>query len=215
MEKKINHIIIKYSNIKEEDLNSLFQILNQKYLELRNFFNGFEPKEDIIFNIWDNYNDFKNMCISKYGHYREGTVGKANSNNIDILTYTERIKIEQRKNDPIEYYYMTFCHEMVHKFHIEYKGNNKGTWFAEGLACLLGSPRYECVPINYNAQDFINAKLSYKYYYSLVKFMIDNYPHNKILEYARNDELLISNTEEILDNYNKNIKTNNSKKNTI
>lgn len=202
MQKKISNIIINYNNVNEEVyLDKLLQILNNKYLELKDFFGGLELKESIIFNIWDNLEEFKNMCISKYGDYRDGIVARVYRDDIDILTYSERIKVEQRKNDPIEYYFMTFCHEMVHKFHIEYKGNPKGNWFGEGLACVLGSPRYEEVYIDKRVEDFINAKLSYKYYYSLVKFMINNYSHSKILEYAKDDKLLISDTEKILNDY--------------
>ena len=97
---------------------------------------------------------------------------------------------------------MSFCHEMVHRFHIEYKGNSKGTWFAEGIACTFGSPRYEMVEINCNIDDLINRKVSYKYYYSLVRYMLDNYSHDKILEYAKNDELLNNDTYDIVNDYN-------------
>lgn len=202
MQRRTNHIIIEYNNPSEEVyLDKLLEILDNKYLELKKFFDGLELKKDIVFVIWDNLEEFKKMCINKYGHYREGTVGKANKDNIDILTYAERIKIEQRRNDPIEYYFMTFSHEMVHRFHIEYKENSKGNWFAEGLACFLGSPRYDEIIIDCSPEDFINAKLSYKYYYTLVKFMIDNYDHDKILEYARDDNLLIKDTKNILCDY--------------
>jgi len=52
MQIKLSNIIINYNNINEEVyLDKLLQILDNKYLELKEFFGGLVLKENVIFNI--------------------------------------------------------------------------------------------------------------------------------------------------------------------
>lgn len=144
--------------------------------------------------------------ISSYGHINETTVGHAKGNLVEILTLNERKKIEIHKNSKEETIIMTFTHELLHIFHTFYKGNNKSSWFAEGLAINLGSPRYELGLLDCTVEDLINKKGKSRHYYAMVKYMLENMPHEKILEYAKNDDLVIQDTEEIYNSTNEWIK---------
>lgn len=135
--------------------------------------------------------------IASYGRIKENTVGHACGNLVEILTLNERKKIEIHKNSTEETIIMTFDHELVHIFHAFYKGNNKSSWFAEGLAINLGSPRYELGLIDCTVDDLINRRGKSRHYFAMVKYMLENMSHEKILEYAKNDDLVIKDTEEI------------------
>ncbi len=111
-----------------------------------------------------------------------------------MLSYKERIL--ERPNDTFEIFIMGLKHELVHITHIAYKGNNGGTWFAEGLANCLGSPRYEETLEGCTLQEFM-GHTKFKYYYTVTKYMLENFSHDQILEYAKNDELVIADTEKI------------------
>lgn len=199
--------IIHYTESDIEYIEEAIKRLNSKYIEYMEFFGVGKLPEKVKFVIYDDLGVFREKMISSYGHVNETTVGHAKGNLVEILTLNERKKIEIHKNSTEETIIMTFAHELLHIFHTFYKGNNKSSWFAEGLAINLGSPRYELGLIDCIVEDLINKKGKSRHYYAMVKYMLENMPHEKILEYAKNDDLVIKDTEEIYNLANEWIKS--------
>lgn len=189
--------IIHYTDSDISYIEEVIEKLNDKYIEYMEFFGVSELPERIEFVLYNDLGTFREKMINSYGHVNETTVGHARGNLVEILTLNERKKIEIHKNSTEQTIIMTFAHELLHIFHIFYKGNGRNSWFAEGLAINLGSPRYELGLIDCTAEDLINKKGKSRHYFAIVKYMLENIPHEKILEYAKNDDLIIKDTKEI------------------
>ena len=183
-------------------IENVASIIDKKINEYIKFFNLESLPKKIIINFYDDIGKFRDTLTSKYGHCKDTTCAKANENVIDILSYQERIKVKGRQDDTIDTLFMTICHELVHICHIAYKGNSHGTWFSEALAINLGSPRYELTYCDCTAQDLLKRQAKSKHYYTLGRYMLDNYSHEKILEYAKDDDKLIRDTKTILEDTN-------------
>lgn len=191
------HFIIRYTESDVEYINEAIERLNNKYEDYMEFFGVGELPEKIEFVLYNDLGTFRERMLASYGHVKETTIGHAHGTLVEILTLNERKKIEIHKNSTEETIIMTFAHELLHIFHTFYKGNNKNSWFAEGLAINLGSPRYELGLIDCKSNDLINKKGKSRHFFAMVKYMLENMPHEKILEYAKNDDLVIKDTEEI------------------
>lgn len=196
MTKETKNFIIYYNNCDKRYLNVIIDNLENSLEDYLSFFNLKGIKEKIILKLFNNIDEFKvNYEKIKNHQYKATTVGFANNNCLNILSYNERIKI--RPQDTFEIFIMGIKHELVHICHIIYKGNNNGNWFAKGLATNLGSPRYE-IDVSCSLEELL-TKSKYKYCYTVTKYMLGNYSHNKILEYSKNDEMLIKDSKKILD----------------
>lgn len=189
--------IIKYTERDIDYIDTAIERLNNKYDEYMEFFGVGELPDKVELVLYNDLDTFREKMIASYGHVNETTVGHAHGNLVEILTLNERKKIEIHKNSTDETIIMTFAHELLHIFHTYYKGNNRSSWFAEGLAINLGSPRYELGLIDCTPDDLINRKGKSRHFYAMVKYMLENMPHEKILEYAKNDDLVIKDTDSI------------------
>lgn len=191
------YFIINYTEQDRLYIDKVLSHLNNKYDEYRQFFSVEELPFKVHFILYDNIDLFRAEMKRKYGHVRETTVGHACGSLVEILTLSERKKVKNQENSTEETIIMTFAHELLHIFHAFYKGNNNGTWFAEGLAINLGSPRYELGLIDCTPTDLINKSGKSRHYYAMVKYMLKNMSHEEILEYAKNDDMVMEHTEEI------------------
>lgn len=187
---------IYYTSCDKEYIDEVINALTSSLDEYLAFFNLSSLKSKIKIKFYDELADFKDYYENTRNHpYKKGIVGSARDNEIHMLSLKERLK--ERPNDTFAIFLMGLKHELVHICHIAYKGNSKGTWFAEGLATNLGSPRYECTLEGCTLEELLN-KPKYKYCYTLTKYMLDNYSHDVILRYASNDDLILEDTEKIL-----------------
>lgn len=201
------HFIIKYTESDVGYIDEAIERLNNKYDEYIEFFGVGELPEKVKFILYNDLGTFREKMLVSYGHVKETTVGHAHGNLVEILTLNERKKIEIHKNSTKETIIMTFAHELLHIFHTFYKGNNRNSWFAEGLAINLGSPRYELGLIDCTPADLINRKGKSRHFFAMVKYMLDNMSHENVLEYSKNDDLVIEHTEEIYNLTNEWIKS--------
>lgn len=187
---------IYYTYCDEEYLDEVIDTLNNSLKDYLEFFQLNTINNKIIIKFYDKLDNFKKYYEDTRNHsYKKGIVGCAGNNEIHMLSLKERLK--ERPNDTFEIFLMGIKHELVHICHIAYKKNSKGTWFAEGLATNLGSPRYESTLEGCTLEELLN-KPKYKYCYTLTKYMLDNYSHDVILRYASNDDLILQDTEKIL-----------------
>ncbi len=189
--------IIKYTESDVGYINDAIERVNEKYDEFMKFFGVDELPEKVEFVLYDDLNIFREKMVADYGHVRETTVAHAHKCLVEILTLKERKKIMVHQNSTEDTILMTFAHELLHIFHAFYKGNNRSSWFAEGLAINLGSPRYELSLDDCSVTDLINNKGKSRHFFTMVKYMLDNMSHENILEYAKNDDLVLEHTEEI------------------
>lgn len=189
------YFIITYNTCDEEYISKVIHTLNSSLAGYMSFFNLTSLDAKIKIKFYDQLDDFKIYYEATRHHpYIKGRVGSAQGNEIHMLSYKERLK--ERQNDTFDVFLMGLKHELVHICHIAYKHNYKGSWFAEGLAICLGSPRYEETLEGCTLEDLLH-KPKYKYCYTITKYMLESYSHEEILRYAADNNLVISDTEKI------------------
>lgn len=199
-------IIINYNEEDKEYVTTIFDKINTMLPKYLNFFDTEKLNYPIIINLYNDINQFQNTIKNRNGGKSPKSYIAAitHKNIIDSLSLNERRKISEHKNTTEEEYIMVFLHELFHICHINYMGDNsKCTWLAEGLACYFGNPVYQESTIDCSVEDLLNLQAHYKYYYTLTKYIIENYDHSYVLKLAKDPKLLFSQTEEIVRETNK------------
>lgn len=188
---------IYYTTSDEDYIEEVINTLNTSLGEYLTFFNLDKLDQKVSIKFYDDIEEFKKYYESVRNQpHKSGHVGITRNNEIHMLSLTERLK--ERPQDNFDIFLMGVKHELVHICHIAYKGNNKGSWLAEGLATYLGSPRYEETLEGCTIED-LQTRSKYKYCYTLTKYLIEHYSHEKVLEYAYDDNLLSRDTGKLLD----------------
>lgn len=188
---------IYYTSSDKDYIEEVINTLNSSLGEYLAFFNLDQLTQKVLIKFYNNFEEFKIYYENTRNHpYRHGVVGSAEDNEIHMLSLHERLK--ERPQDNFNTFIMGVKHELVHICHIAFRGNSRGNWLAEGLASYLGSPRYEETLEGCTLEDLQNRP-KYKYCYTLTKYMIEHYSHEKVLEYARDDNLLSNDTSQLLE----------------
>lgn len=95
-------------------------------------------------------------------------------------------------------------HEFVHICEQEYHQSAEHcAWFWEALALNLGDPFDHVVPNSFTSEElmdqFYGLNDAYLVAYTLGKFMLENYSKDRILNYVKDSELLIHDTDQIIE----------------
>lgn len=166
------------------------------------FFNLQYLEKTVNIKIWDNLEDYRN-CFSKklFKKIPDWEVARATINKneycIDLMSLKERIKCKGHENDNLENLLKVIIHEFVHICHMTFNNYN-GTmiWLGEGLATNL-SNQFKKMEINCSLEDIIYGNAKYINYYSMVKYLLDNYSKEYILMLSKNKKLLENITNDI------------------
>ena len=82
--------------------------------------------------------------------------------------------------------------------------NKKVGWFWEALATNLGNPYYKIVDIKYDKEslgnNFQSLENNYPTAYTIGKYMLENLPHDKIIYYVKNPDILYQDADMIIEN---------------
>lgn len=143
------------------------------------------------------YEPFKEFIISKYGEILSYICGDSNSSThtIRILNVDDQIKYTTHQDADVEKLQDTALHEIVHQCHhiyiIDYTGYKQTTWFSEGLATNLSNQKYEIQDLNQCnfdelKTDFRHYKGSYRYAYTIVNYVLNNYSDEEIERLYKN-----------------------------
>lgn len=170
------------------------------------------------------YEPFKEFIVSKYGEILSYVCGDSNSstNTIRILNVDDQIKYTTHKDADVKKLEGTVLHEIIHQcyhvYHTDYKQNyRQTTWFSEGLATNLSNQNYDIQDLNecefdMLKNDFRHYRGSYRFAYTIVKYVLNNYPDEEIEKlyknpnYIREKEDIIFEEAKIWINENLNIK---------
>lgn len=145
------------------------------------------------------YEPFKEFIISKYGEILSYICGDSNSSThtIRILNIDDQIKYTTHKDADVEKIQDTVLHEIVHQCHhiyiTDYTSYKQTTWFSEGLATNISNQKYEIQDLNQCnfeelKNDFRHYKGSYRYAYTIVNYILNNYSDEEIERLYKNPD---------------------------
>ena len=156
------------------------------------------------------YNDKQNLGVAKLLIYTNGEVvlyiygeilsyicGDSNSSThtIRILNVDDQVKYTTHKDADVEKIQDTALHEIVHQCHhiyiTDYTGYKQTTWFSEGLATNISNQKYEIQDLNQCnfdelKTDFRHYKGNYRYAYTIVNYVLNNYSDEEIEKLYKN-----------------------------
>ena len=156
------------------------------------------------------YEPFREFIISKYGEILSYICGDSNSSThtIRILNVDDQIKYTTHKDADVEKIQDTALHEIVHQCHhiyiTDYTGYKQTTWFSEGLATNISNQKYEIQDLNQCnfdelKTDFRHYKGSYRYAYTIVNYVLNNYSDEEIEKLYKNPDYVRESANKIFE----------------
>lgn len=201
MKKRFCIFEIEYTESDSEYIDFLISEIQDKYLGIMDFFDISKLNHIVTIKIWNNlekYRDYfskMNKSIPNWEVAR-ATINK-NEARIDLMCLKERMKCEGHQNDKLDNLLKVIVHEFVHICHMTFNDYNATMiWFGEGLATNL-SNQFKKMEINCSLDDIIYGNAKYINYYSMVKYLLDNYSKEYILMLSKNKKLLENITNDI------------------
>ena len=168
-----------------------------------------EPKQIYIApNRLDYQKHMEELCEGQPGwHYQDWMVADTIDGDINILNLECYRATVAHKNMDIEAYKKVVVHEFVHSCQQQVYDNSYGVgWYWEALATNLAEQLYSETRIECDGEElsfeFFGLAEGYLYANNLGKYMLKTYPHTKILEYVKEPQKLMSQVQQIIDDYN-------------
>lgn len=197
MKKELDNFIIE-SDIDLDYFDEIVNYIIENENRLLNFFKLDKLPHKVNILILS-YAPFKDFIISKYGEILSYICGDSNSSThtIRILNVDDQIKYTTHKDADVERIKDTVLHEIVHQchhvYHTDYTGYRQTTWFSEGLATNISNQKYEIQDLNQCdfdklKTDFRHYKGSYKYAYTIVNYILNNYSDEEIEKLYKNPD---------------------------
>jgi len=202
MKIELNNYIIEY----DKDINYIDEIISTLQNNTHDILDFFEldklsqKKRVIIFTDREKY---KEHLIPYVKEFKEWMCADTYDGNINLLEISEARKSTEHSDMTLTEFIKCILHEFVHCCQQELNANSQGTaWYWEALATNLSGQDYTPISLsdcNFDnlQKDFNGTKNGYSYSFTLGKFMIENYPKEKLLEYVKNPSLLKTDANEI------------------
>ena len=184
----------------EEVVNHI--LINEK--KLLEFFNLEHFNNKVTISLMS-YEPFKTFIINKYGDIAPWTRGDSdyNTNTIRVVNIEDQIKYTSHKDADLEQLKDTILHEIVHSCQNEYHRDFRETiWFAEGLATNLSNQKYSIVSLedcdfNTLKNNFHYYKGGYAYAYTIVNYILNNYPKEEVDRLYSDPDYLRANNDKL------------------
>lgn len=205
MEKITENFIIEYEKQDENYVDELVNYLENNTKRILDFFElkQLKTKKKII--IWDDIEKYKKHIETTSSiKYLDYMIADTNDGNINMLSIYECQKTNEHKNITLDRFQKNIVHEFVHACHNEINPNDNGViWFFEALATNLGNPYRYLHEIDCTKEELMyefnnGLKNAYPIAYTLGKYMLEHYPHEKILDYVKNPHKLIQDIDIII-----------------
>lgn len=203
MRKSFDNFTIEYTEMDLVYIDDLIYKLLISHEEIMNFFHLKKLDKKVYIKIWSNYKNYKTFVeneVQRLFHksitLSDWNIGNAiateTEKQIHLLTYTEILKRKSHYNYSIENMLTLCLHEFVHICHNQFKHQQTTlTWFNEALATVL-SKQYpkDFLNLNCTLEEFLNGHVDYVKYYTLGRYLFENYKSEDILKLAKNNQLL-------------------------
>ncbi len=157
-----------------------------------------------------NYEDFKKYYASKgwklYDYSRGVSNYRENEKEIKMLNLRDQRIYTTHKASDVDEFKTTTLHEVVHECHsfVHKKASKDFNWMKEGLATNLSNQKFQIGNLNYcNFEklktDFYNCKYGYAFAYTLVRYIIENYPEDEAQRLYREPDYLRERADSIFE----------------
>lgn len=209
-----NNVVLEYEEQDEEFAKKVIQAIDRKAKKIMDFF-GLSKIENLKIKVWADYDEYKEHFLgflNKNNKHSDISFVTAHTNDQNINLLPTRLAQKTGNSSASEEELLQdACHEFVHICQQKTLGRSgdQNGWFWEALATNLGNEeQFDWVEKEYDKYvDWAPIKTiddlagkKYKYVYCMGKYMLENIPHEEIIGFIKNPDLLEKNAQEILDN---------------
>ena len=182
-DKKLDYIDVLEEKLKKESSRIL------SFFEL----DGLKQQKKI--KIWTDREKYRRYLEQYVDKYYEWMNGDTHDGNINILSIEECRKTKAHQDMTLEEMLEVITHEFVHACQQEINPDAENVeWFWEALATNLANP-FDCVASMQCEDDELiyhlnDVPYSYQICFTIGKFILESYSHEKIMDYVRNPDKL-------------------------
>lgn len=210
--KEFDHFTIEYTDDDLPYIDDLIQQFLVYQKKIMDFFNLKALDKKVQIKIWNNMEEYEKYIKSETKRIFHVSIeiekwetGRAittkEESQIHFLSYKERLKRERHSNDTLDSIIKVMIHEFAHTCHAQYKQYETTLiWINEALATVLADQySNQTLVLDCTLEQLLNENINYINYYTLGKYLFENYKKDNILKLSRNNELLKQMTPTILD----------------
>lgn len=200
--RETNDFIIEY----DENINYISELMSALEGEMQRillFFRIPKLNKKKKIKIWNSRAEYQKYLEQYVSKYYDWMIADTYNGNINMLSIDECRKTKNHADITIKCFQKNIAHEFVHTCQQEINPDATNVaWFWEALATNLGNPFDHVTSIQYSKNDlmykFNSLPYNYNTSYTIGKFMLENYSHDQILEYVKNRQKLIKDTDNII-----------------
>ena len=189
-------------------IDDLVSTLEKEMQRILSFFEIPNLKEKKTIKIWNSREKYQAYLEQYVAKYYDWMIADTHDGHINMLSVDECKKTKSHEDITMSSFLQNIIHEFVHSCQQEINSNATNVeWFWEALATNLGNPFDHVTSIQYSKEElmyqFASLPYSYTTAYTIGKYMLEKISHNQILEYVKNPQKLIDDTDNIIANAKK------------
>jgi hypothetical protein len=197
-----NSFQVIYDESNNAYIAELIDVLDENLARIMGFFNLTGLTKKINIRIWNSTEEYARYLKPHIGDYRRWIVADTYNGDINILSYPLYLQGDGKEKCNMDDYKKVIIHELVHACQRAVNPQAKDVfWFWEALATNLAWQRFYLMDIPYTmaelSSNFINLHHCYSAAYTIGRYLLENYTHERLLGYVRNPSYLISDAETI------------------
>ena len=174
----------------------IISTLENRTENILNFFglDKLSKKKNVI--IYSDRNKYKEHMLCYVDEFKDWMCGDTYGGDINLLVIDEAKKSKSHKNMTLDEFTKCILHEFVHSCEQEVNKTTEAiSWYWEALATNLSGQDYNVNDLSLCDFDslqnnFNETKYGYNYAFTIGKYMLENYPREKLLYYISKPQLL-------------------------